>query len=425
MNLRMIGCTHRAAGVDVREQLAFGEKQASEALGRWRVDFPHAELALISTCNRVELYAAAAAEQEPPSAESLVDALVGYHGLPAERVQGQIMELQGRDAVAHLFRVAASLDSMVVGEPQILAQVKQSYQQAADVGAAGPTLHELFRSAVRAARRVLNETQLHKHRVSIPSVAISDFASGVFERFDDKHILVVGAGEMAEETLRYLVDAGASRIHVINRSAERGRQLAAAWNGVCEDWGALWSQLTAADLVISTTAADEPVVTADEFARHVAPVRQQRPLFVLDLAVPRDFETEVGEQLGVYLYSLDDLSAACERNRRARAKELPAAEKIVETEADGFVAAANRRQAAPVIVGLRKGLEEARDGELERLFGKLPNLDDRQRSEIVQFADRLVNKMLHGPMESLRTASENGTTHGLVEAIKRLFRLED
>jgi glutamyl-tRNA reductase len=425
MNLRMIGCTHRASGVDLRQQLAFGTEQTSEALARWRERFPAAEFALLSTCNRVELYAAGDGPVDAPETEDLVDALLGYHGVPAKRVEGQILSLYQREAVAHLYRVTASLDSMVVGEPQILSQVKQAYQRSVDSGAAGPALHDLFQSALRAARRVYNETELHKHRVSIPSVAIADFASRVFERFDDKHVLVIGAGEMAEETIRYLQDAGATRIHVVNRSPERALELAAQWKGVAVPWERLWDELAAADLVIGATGATEPIVTAARFERVVAPLRQQRPLFILDLAVPRNFEPAVGEQLGVYLYSLDDLATACELNRAARAAELPAAENIILAETDAFMAAAHRRLAGPVISGLRRNLEEPKVAELERLFKKLPDLDSRARAEIEQFADRLVNKLLHPPLESLRDASQDGPPHGLLDAIRRLFRLEE
>lgn len=425
MNLRMVGCTHRASGVDLRQQLAFGSEQTSDALARWRERFPTAEFALLSTCNRVELYAAGAGPVEAPETAELVDALLSYHGVPTKRVEGQLLSLHQREAVAHLYRVAASLDSMVVGEPQILAQVKQAYQRSVDSGAAGPALHDLFQSALRAARRVYNETGLHKHRVSIPSVAIADFASRVFERFDDKHVLVIGAGEMAEETIRYLQDAGATRIHVVNRSPERALELAAAWKGVAVPWERLWDELAAADLVIGATGAAEPIVKAARFERVVAPLRQQRPLFILDLAVPRNFEPEVGEQLGVYLYSLDDLALACERNRDARAAELPAAEQIIVAETDAFMAAAHRRITGPVISGLRRNLEEPKVAELERLFKKLPDLDERSRAEIVQFADRLVNKLLHPPLESLRDASQEGPPHGLLDALRRLFRLEE
>ena len=425
MNLRMIGCTHQTSGLDVRQQLAFDGGQTLSALERWQNQFDGAEFVLLSTCNRVELYSAGNGQPTSPATDELIDAMLAYHEIPRQQVEQQLLTLTDQDVVQHLFRVSASLESMVVGEPQILSQVKQAYQGAQQVGTAGPMLHELFQSALRTAKRVSTETQLHEHRVSIPSVAISELASCVFESFDDKHVLVIGAGEMADDTLRYLNDAGRPRIHVVNRSPEHGRQLANKWHGQYHPWEQLWEQLARADLTISTTAATEPLVTAASFAERVVPHRYQRPLFVIDLSVPRDFEPEVGDALGVYLYSIDDLDLACQRNREARAAELPAAEKIIDQETERFTADVHRRATAPVITGLRAELERPKTAELARLFKKLPDLDEPSREEIERFADRLVNKLLHPPLESLRDASQNGTPHGLIDAVRRLFRLED
>ena len=425
MILRMIGCTHQATGLDVRQQLAFDQTQTVRALETWQQQFSNAEFVLLSTCNRVELYAACNGEPSSPGGEALIDALLSFHNVPRQQVEGELLTLTDSEVVKHLYRVTASLESMVVGEPQILSQVKHAYQSAQEVGSTGPVLHDLFQSALHTAKRISGETGLHKHRVSIPSVAIADLASCVFETFDDKHVLVMGAGEMANETLRYLHDAGNPKIHVVNRSPEHGRQIAEKWQGEYHAWDQLWEQLTLADLAISTTSATEPLVTAAAFDRQVAPQRHQRPLFLLDLSVPRDFEPEVGNALGVYLYSLDDLDQACERNRAARAAELPAAEKIVQQATTRFEAEAHRRATAPVITGLRAGMERPKEAELRRLFNKLPDLNAQSRQEIEQFADRLVNKMLHPPLESLRDASENGTHHGLLDALRRLFRLED
>ena len=431
MNLHMVGCSHHATGIDLLQQLAFGDEQAAGALGRWREELPDTEMVLLSTCNRVELYAgrlgdATAGEPLPDNLpDQMARTLVDFHELPLERIESQLVTLSGPDVVSHLYRVTGSLDSMVVGEPQILAQVKQAYQRADAAGLVGPLMHDLFQSALRSARRVASETRLHKHRVSIPSVAIADFATQVFERFDDKHVLVVGAGEMAEETLTYLRDAGARKIHLINRNPERGERLAERFNGICRPWEALWEELVAADLVISTTAATEPIVTADAFTEHVEPGRQQRPLFVLDLSVPRDFDPQVGESIGVYLYSLDDLSQACERNKQVRQKELPAAEQIIAQETERFLADTHHRATAPIITGLRRELLQPKEAELERLFNKLPNLDDQSREEIRHFADRLVNKMLHPPMQSLREATANNTHHTLLDALRRLFQLKE
>jgi glutamyl-tRNA reductase len=261
--------------------------------------------------------------------------------------------------------------------------------------------------------------------VSIPSVAIADFAARIFERFDDKRVLVIGAGKMAQETLQYLVDAGTRQITVLNRDFDRGRALASQWHGQTAAWAELADQLVTADLVVSTTGADRPVVTLADFQQKVARRRYQRPLFVLDLAMPRDFEPSIGDELGVYLYGIDDLSEACERNRQARAEALPAAELIIEEETHAFVCGTRHRAAGPVIARLREGLENVQTAELERLFARLPEIDVRSRNEIRQFADRLVAKMLHPPLESLRDESRNGTPHGLLEALQKLFQLKD
>lgn len=425
MNLRMVGCTHHDTNLDVRQLLAFGSQEVGAALQAWQTRLPLTELVLLSTCNRVELYAASAEPESLPAADELIDALLAYQNVSKEQFEDHLTTLTDRDVVEHVYCVASSLESMVVGEPQILAQVKRAYQQAIEAGTTGPLLHEVFQSAMRTAKRVASETSLHEHRVSIPSVAIADLASCVYESFDGKEVLVLGAGEMAEDTLRYLRDQGKPRIHVVNRNAERGRQLAEKCGGAFHPWEQLWDQLILADLVISTTAADEPIVSATTFIEHVEARRHQRPLFILDLAVPRDFSPDVGEVLGVYLYSLDDLKEACQRNQAARAAEMPAAEKIVNEETARFVAEALHRETAPVISGLCRGMHKPKQAELERLFHKLPQLDENTRAEIEQFADRLVNKMLHPPLESLRHASLNGTHHGLLDAVKRLFKLED
>jgi glutamyl-tRNA reductase len=293
------------------------------------------------------------------------------------------------------------------------------------MGSTGPLMHHLFQSALHVARRIAGETTLHHHRVSIPSVAISDFAARIFERFDDKQVLIIGAGKMARETLQYLTDVGATSLVILNRDFDRATELATEWRGTPAPWSELFRQLVSADLVVSTTGADRPIVPLEAFQAHVASHRDQRPLFILDLAVPRDFDSDIRDELGVYLYGIDDLADACERNRRERAKELPAAESILDAEAARFVADIRHRASAPVIARFRAGLEQSQAVELERLFARLPNLDEKSRQEIEQFADRLLGKMLHPPLESLREAAHSGSPQILLEALQRLFQLKD
>jgi glutamyl-tRNA reductase len=423
--LTMIGCSHRHSSLSVRERLAFTPAQTIDALAAWSATHPDTEAVLLSTCHRVELYAATEDPTCAIDAPTLSEHLANFHNVPIEEVRQEMMSLEGEQAVRHLFRVAASLDSMVLGEAQILSQVKQAYETARQIGSTGPVTHGFFQSALRVARRVANETSLHQHRVSIPSVAIADFAARIFERFDDKRVLVIGAGKMAQETLHYLADAGARQIAVLNRDHARAHSLAEQWHGRAVPWDELYNQLVSADLVISTTGADRPVVTLAEYRRQVVPRRHQRPLFILDLAMPRDFEPAIGQELGVYLYGIDDLSEACQRNRQARKGALPAAERIIDEETRAFVAETRHRESGPVIARFREGLQTVQMAELKRLYDRLPNLGEREQQEIRQAFDRLVAKIIHPPLESLRDESHHASHPGLLEALQRLFQLKD
>ena len=422
MKIQVFGCSHHTAPICLREQLAFGAADVEVALADLRREFPAVEVVLVSTCNRVELYSAAA-DGDAPTGLQWVDFLARFHGLDSSHIHSHLYSREDRAAVRHLFLVASSLDSMVVGEPQILAQVKQAYQVANAQEAAGPTIHALFQAALKTARRIAGETALHQHRVSIPSVAIADFAKQVFDRFDDKRTLVIGAGEMAEETLKYLRQEGAVHITVVNRHFPRAEALAQRWQGQAVPWDQLDESLAAADLVISTTGAPTAVVTLPQFLV-VEGARNGKLLVVLDLAVPRDFDPAIADQPGVYLFSVDDLEAACARNRRARDDEMPAALRIVEEETAGFLSELHHRAVTPTIRRLQQGWSMPKDAELERLFHKLPQLSDRARQEIQRSFDRLLGKLLHPPLESLREESHDGVPNDLISAIDTLFQLK-
>ena len=423
MNVQVVGCSHHGSAIAMREKLAFTPGQAREALDRWRRVFPRVEAVLLSTCNRIEIYVAAEGDSAP-NFEQIGGFLAKFHGLETAEVLDHLYYHADELAVKHLFTVACSLDSMVVGEPQILSQVKQAYQTATEHDNTGPLTHAAFQAALRVARRVAAETAIHQRRVSIPSVAVADFSQQIFERFDDKQTLVIGAGEMAEETLRYLQDEGVQHITVVNRSHDRAVELAKTWQGTARKWEELLDALAEADLVISTTGAGEPIVTAEQF-KAVENTRGDRPLFVLDLAMPRDFDPAIGDRPNVYLYSIDDLRATCEQNRNKRDKELPAAMRIIESETGRFMAEMHHRATGPVIRQLRKGWQTPKEEELQRLLNKLPDLDDRARKEISRSFDRLINKLLHPPLESLRDEARNGIPHALLDALARLFQLKD
>lgn len=422
LQLQVLGCSYREAGVDVRAGVSFDTSQADSALLTLRNRYPRMEVVLLSTCNRTEFYLSSPAPQAP-SRRELAESIRPVHAAAAELISDRFWQLAGREAVRHLFLVASSLDSMVVGEPQILAQVKQAYALASRQGVVGPRCHAAFQAALRTAHRVAGETNIHCGRLSVPSVAVVDVGRQIFERFDDKQTLVIGAGEMARETLKYLRDLGARRLTIINRSPHRAAELAAECGGRVAAWDGLLEALVPADLVVSTTGARQPIVTAAQFVE-VLSRRGGRPLFILDLAMPRDFDPAVGRFPNVYLYCLDDLEPICAENRRQRARELPLAMKIVEQEVERFLGELTTRDVVPFIRRLREDWQQAKQREVQRLFHKLPGLNERSRQEIDNALERLLNKLLHSPTVSLRDESRQGAGGGLLQSFARLFRLD-
>ena len=424
MKMLMVGCSHKEASIAVRERLAFSPEQVLAALQRHRELFPRREAVLLSTCNRTEFYLASDAAEDVPTASEAIRFLAECRGLDPEVVSSELIERTDEEAIVHLFTVAASLDSMVVGEAQILSQVKQAYETAAEVQDSMPLMHAAFQRAIRVAKRIAAETRIHERRVSVPSVAVSELATQIFERFDDKSILVIGAGEMADETLTYLRAQGASHIRLINRTRERAESLAAKFQATVHPWEELLDRLAEADMVVSTTGASQPIVTLDDY-RAIERRREQRIMFVLDLAIPRDFDPAIGDSLNVFLYSVDDLQAQCAKNLAARRKELPKAEKIVTGEARRFMGDLGHRASVPTIRQLKDKAEEIKRQELERLLHRLEGMDEKGRDEIRYAFDRLVAKILHPPLESLRDEATEEAGHSLVDAVRRLFQLRD
>ena len=424
MNFQIVGCSHHNSSLQLREQLAFSPHDTRLALRQLKEQFPKSEAVLLSTCNRVEIYTGSVESDACPTPREITEFIARFHGLNAVPLFHELFDHSGEKAVQHLFAMAASLDSMVVGEPQILAQVKQAYEMATGDDCTGPLTHGVFQAAIRVAKRVATETGIHQRRTSIPSVAINEFANQFFDHFEDKKILVVGAGEIAAETTRYLVDQGARDITVINRNPERARLLATELQATAQPWDQFQELLSSVDLVISTTGAQEPIMTAEQFAP-INRTRQQRTLLILDLAVPRDFDSRINEFLGVYLYCLDDLSGICQENLKAREREWPRAQQIILDETSAFIAETRHRSSSPWIQQLKTQANSMKDKELARLFNKLEQLDEASREEIIRSFDRLTNKLLHPPLESLRNDTTEGGQHGLLDALKRLFQLRD
>ncbi len=423
MILQIIGCSHHQSSVKVREQLAFNPQQTSRFLENFSEAYPDSEAVLLCTCNRTELYTAGQTSESIPSIEEMSLFLANSCGVQYSEINSFLFEHQNEQAVRHLFSVAASLDSMVMGETQILSQVKQAYQQATNLNQPMPFTHQVFQAAIRVAKRVASETEIHANRVSIPSIAIGIFARQIFERFDNKQILVVGAGKMAEETLRYIQSEGGQDFVIVNRTRQAAADLAEKFNGQVADWADLPDQLKQADLIVSTTGSSEPVVTLDMY-QQIERERMQKPLFILDLAIPRDFEPDISKCVNVYLYTIDDLQNECDRNRAARANEWPKAQKILDQETERFMRELSARSKGPAIQRLKQQAQEVKQAELERLMNRLGKIDPSQKKEIETSFHRMINKLLHPPLESLKDESETDG-NGLVDALKRLFQLGD
>ncbi|MDZ4847729.1 MAG: glutamyl-tRNA reductase [Pirellulaceae bacterium] len=431
----MIGCSHHHTPLHLRQRLAFTPEQTRQALGSLKSHCPGIEAVLLSTCNRVELYAAGADANSIPNVGYLRQFILDFHHQSPSDYEQHLKNCSDAQAIEHLFTVASSLDSLIVGESQILSQVKQAYEVSNSIELAGPIVHSAFQHANHVAKRVTNETEIHSKRISVPSVAISEIATEFFERLDDKDILIIGTGEMGEESLRYLHAAGAKRVTLINRSAERAHQLAEMFNQEfygslvisTQDWDHLGSCLMVADLVISTTAASEPIMTLEDYQVLHDRRKKKGTQLILDLAVPRDFDDRIGQLPQVYLYSVDDLQKVCDRNLDFRRQQWPIAKKIISEETIRFIGDVQHRQTGPTIQALREQVEQIKQAELDRLRNRLTNhtISTEAFDEVSQTLERVVNKILHSPLQSLREESTTGDHATLLSALKRLFKIQD
>ena len=417
--LFVAGLSHRTAPVELREQLALEEDKIREILadlaGRGLLD----EVMILSTCNRVEVYGVAAV---PGEARSAAFGRLGTHrGLAWRDLEPLLYTVTGDDAALHAFRVAASLDSMVLGEPQILGQVKDAFALAQSAGAAGPVLHALMSQAFSAAKRVRSETEVGRLAVSISYAAV-ELARKIFEGLAGKAVLLVGAGEMSELAARHLVDQGALPLYVTNRTWSRAQELARGLGGIPIPFDQMPATLGMVDIVITSTAAPEPIVTAVH-ARAALAARRGRPLFFIDIGVPRNVEAAVNDVENVFCYDVDDLRSVVEANLKERQREAVRAQALLEREVAKFAQRLQDLEVVPTIVSLRDKLEAIRRAELQRALGRLPAADEETRRVMESLSQSIVNKMLHAPMVKLKDSSRAGHGRRWTEMISELFGL--
>jgi glutamyl-tRNA reductase len=405
-SLVIVGVSHRTAPLEVREALVFARDEIPDALRALRAQAGLVEAMILSTCNRVELYGR---EGEASAAEALQSFIHGYHGRLPELPASCVYRLSGTDAVRHAFRVAASLESMVIGESQILGQVKEAYHSAEQAGTLGPTLGALRNRTLSAAKRVRTETGIGRNAVSISHVAV-ELARKIFGELKNKNVLLVGAGKMSELAARRLVREGGRATVVGGRTLARAEELAAALGGRAAPLEALRAELATADVVISGTGAPQAIIKVEDVdsARRSAAARgrHRRPLFLIDIAVPRDIEPGVARLDGVFLYDLDDLRSVAEANLRERRKEAAAAEALVEREIREFLDWQRSLDMAPLITELRRRAEEVRRAELARLRSRLGPLTPDQEAALEAATSAIVNKLLHSPTVHLKEADQ-------------------
>jgi glutamyl-tRNA reductase len=439
VKLLALGVDHRSAPASIREALAFDGRKGADGLAALARAFPGSEFAVLSTCNRVEIYAAADADGDRdaaaegdgrlPGAAVLTDFLAGFHARPAESFAPHLVSYHDEGAVGHLFRVAASLESLVLGEGQILGQVKEAYKAAVAGRTAGPILHTVFREALRVGKKVREATGMDRGKLSVASVAV-DVAREVFDTFADKTVLVIGAGKMGDLTLQHLKALNPGRIVVTNRSPDRAEEAAARWGGRAVAFDRLFQALIEADLVISTTAADEPIVTLEQYTR-VQRARRNRLSLILDIAIPRDFDEKIGTLDQVWLYNVDDLRAQAEQNLGRRQKGVDPALLIIERETVAcYALLRHQRTAGAVLRQLGDHADAIRRRELDALYAARPDLSPADREAIAHLVYRVQNQMLHHPRTALRSAASEPVpapdhTHPLLNAVRHLFGLAD
>jgi glutamyl-tRNA reductase len=416
IDLVLVGVSHRTAPVAVRERLAVVPEAMDAALGELAALPGVREAVMLSTCNRVELYLATADGDR--AIAGVTEALARRAGVAELELGQHLFERRDAEAVHHLFRVACSLDSLVIGEPQILGQTKQAHETAIKHGTAGGVLNSCFQSAFRVARRVRRETAIARNPVSVSSVAV-ELARQVFGSFANRRVLVVGAGKMSELAARTLRTHGAT-LTVTNRTRSRADELAGRFQASVADWTDLRGALTAADIVIASTGAQRPVLT-HALVSEVQRSRRGRPLFLLDIAVPRDVEPTVGQLDGIYLADIDDLQKVAAEHREGRKSEAAEAEAIVEQELVRFLKAWRGRQIAPTVTALRAHVLGIAQVEATKVCAGLSTLGEREKRAVMDLADSIAKKLLHLPQMALRNDHDEVP---LVVAVQRLFGLE-
>jgi len=418
MKIVVLGLNHKSAPIEIREKLAFDTTQTIRALRQLKDRFREAEFVLLSTCNRVELYCASKHGEEVV-AQGLAKFLSEFHNIPLEEFQESLYAYDNEDSVRHLLTVASSLDSMVVGEAQIIGQVKESYRLACTAKSTGKILNHLFHCAFATSKKIYTTTSISHGRVSIAGVAV-DLAMQLFADISLAKVVVIGAGEMGELLVQHLLHVGCKNIMIVNRSYERGQNIAKRYGIAARKWEEIQSQLIGANIAIASATVQDYLFKKEPFKK-IMDTRRGSMLLIIDIAVPRNFEPSINKMDGVYLYSVDDLSEVVERNRKARKQDITKSMKIVHKNVTDFMDWLGAKDIGPLIGQMKEKFVRISQNELERFF-----VEARQeapyREAMEAMVNRIVNKLLHCVIKNVNNvAKENGATEAakLVDSIVR------
>ncbi len=420
MNIIVVGLSHKTAPVEIREGVAFSPVAMEKPLHQMLALPAISEALIVSTCNRVELYATS--RDADAGCVQLKRFLASVHGIAAETLEPHLYDLQGEEAIRHLFRVASSLDSMVIGEPQILGQIKTAYGYATEFKTAGLILNRFLHKAFSVAKRVRTETEIASNAVSVSFAAV-ELARKIFGALDDKTVLLIGAGEMCELAARHFINNGVASVMVTNRTFERAAKLAEEFQGQALAFDAFPHSLPQVDIVLTSTGAPNFILEHRQ-VEEVLRQRKNKPMLLIDIAVPRDIDPKVNSLDNVYLYDVDDLQGVVQANLKERHKEAKKAEGIIDQEIGQFHRWLASLEVVPTIVALRRKLEEYRRSELDKTFSNLKTLGDKERKAIEALTSALVNKVLHQPITLLKQAQNDASGDNYVDAVRTLFGLE-
>ncbi|OGW15765.1 MAG: glutamyl-tRNA reductase [Nitrospinae bacterium RIFCSPLOWO2_12_FULL_47_7] len=420
-NLVIVGVNHKTTPVEIREQLAFTRGKIEDSIEKL-VSFPEIiENIIISTCNRVEIYARV--NDIEKGIHLLKRFICDYHGLSLDELNEYFYCYKNQETIEHLFRVSSSLDSMVLGESQILGQVKDAYNLARTMRSTGVLLNQLFEKAFNVAKKVREETGIAESSVSISSAAV-ELARKIFEDLENRVVMLVGTGEMAELAAKQLISYGVKTVYVASRTYERAAGLAKTLNGCALAFDEFTKELHRADIIISSTASPKFIIHKDMVERAIHQ-RKNKPMFFIDIAVPRDIEPEVNNLENVYLYDIDDLQCVVNANMKERQKEAEHAMQIVRAEVSKFENWIESLDAVPTIVELRNRADEIRKVEFQKVLGKLSHLSEEDKNTIHYLTSSIINKILHKPTVNLKEKIQSQEGHVYLKAIRHLFHLDD